>query len=117
MRTYVHLVLDLNRCGVLGRALGAPVEVREDRGAHANRAVVADRHRIGMDVVDVDLLPNPNSGAYSDASKPVDRGSHAAAARSQVGDLVQKSLSEARQEHGPTNDTPSDPKTSVPVGL
>jgi hypothetical protein len=70
-----------------------------------------------MHVVDVDLLPNPNSGAYSDAPKPVERGSQAAAARSHVGDLVQKSLNEARHEHGPTNDTPSDPETSVPVRL
>jgi hypothetical protein len=117
MRSYVNLVLDLDRRGVLGRPFGSPVEVREDRGSHADRAVIADRDRIGMHVVDVDLLPNPNSGANSDAPKPMECWPDAAAARSHVGDLLQKSLDKTRQEHGPTNDTPSVPETSVPLRL
>ena len=47
-RTDVHLILDLDRRRVLGRPLGPPIEVGEDRRPHADRAVVADRSGVGM---------------------------------------------------------------------
>ena len=107
MRTDVHLILDLDRRRVVGRPLGSPVEVGEDRRPHADRAVIADRNGVGMHVVDVDLLSDPNSRADSNAPQSVEPGPYAAAAGSHVCNLLQQSLNEARSEHDPGNNTQS----------
>ena len=113
MRSDIDLVLDLDRCGVSGRSLRPPVEVRKDRSSHTDRAVVAYADSIRMDVIDIDLLTEPHALADSDPPEPVERWPHAAAAWADVSDLLQEPLNEGLREHDSANDTPFDGATAA----
>src|SRR5207247_4269064 len=79
MRPDVNLILDLDGRGMLGGALRPPVEVREDGRSHSDRTVVADRNGVGINVVNVDLLPEPHPRTDSDAPKSMKSRPQAAA--------------------------------------
>jgi hypothetical protein len=101
----VHLVFDVDRCGMIAGPPRPPIKMREDRRSHVDRAVVADRHSVWMDVIDIDLLTDPHSFADSNSPQPVERRSHAAAAGTEVSNLLQEPLNEVLHEHDPANDT------------
>ena len=67
----------------------------------SDRTVIPDRTGVGMNVINVDLLPEPYPRGDSDAPKSMQRRPHAAAARCHVRDLLQESLDDIPPEHDP----------------
>ena len=62
VRTDEHVAID-DHPPIADRLARSPVEMRDDGRPNADRAVVANRQRLRMHIVDVDVQPDPDVGA------------------------------------------------------
>lgn len=76
---------------------GAPVEMREDRCAQTDGAIVADMHIFGMQIIDIDHLGNPDVFPDGRSAHSMQPGPEAASPRHHKSEFVNQPAEDVSQ--------------------